>query len=63
MKVIMIDNFFRESYSYPDKLIKANLSKEEAVELAKKLNQNTNEYSDYVYMAVNDDRILQDYEP
>lgn len=63
MKIVMIDNFWRESYSYPDVLIEENLSKKEASQKVEKLNERINQYSNYIYAVKEDNYILQDYLP
>lgn len=63
MKIVMIDNFWRESYSYPDLLIEENLTKEEALQKVEKFNERINQYSDYIYVVKEDNYILQDYLP
>lgn len=59
-KVIAIDNYDRETVS--DKLIRDNLSEEQAKRLAKDLNDEAEDkYGDmqpYYYMVVKDDHIL-----
>ena len=62
MKVIAIDNFDRESPSYPDILISENLTEDEANFQADAMNKGKASAS-YFYRAVEDDYKLWKFEP
>ena len=61
MKVIITDNFDRESMS--DELLVGNLSKRQAEVVANALNKDGGECSPYFYRAVEDDYELYIYDP
>lgn len=62
MKVVLIDNFWRESYCYPDKLYKDNLTKEQAKKIADEYNNGCSANSDYYAEVFEDSYELQTYE-
>lgn len=62
MKIVKIDNYNRESYSYPDELICENIDVENGSILTSHLNM-INKNPDWFYKLMRDNYVLQDYDP
>jgi hypothetical protein len=66
MKIISVDNFNRESYQYPDRLILQIRDESIAQKIAALMNSDEPSsmgYSDVFYKAVGDEYVLRKFDP
>lgn len=63
MKIILVDNFNRESSSYPDILIAENVHQNYMHDIVTFLNSRKSEDGNCYFRIVEDDYKLKDYSP